>query len=80
MARKREPIQTKSYVRIDGELVEVKDLPKEVWAPIARDLLCRYLNELYRGKAHFFYPENIDENYKGGNVYDADGTLLYPGG
>ena len=79
MARKQEPIKTRSFVRIDGELREVKDLPKEVWEPIRRELLCRYLNELYRGKAHFFYPENIDENYKGGNIYDADGTLLSGG-
>jgi len=81
MARKREPIKTRSFVEIDGELREVKDLPKEVWEPIRRELFCRYLNTMFQGKAHFYYPENSenDPNYKGGTIYDIDGSVLSGG-
>ena len=80
MARKREPIKTRSFVRINGELREVKDLPREVWEPIAKDLLCRYLNQLYRGRAHFSYPED-EQNTKGGNTHESTGDIvLVPGG
>ena len=82
MARKREPIKTRSFVRIDGELREVKDLPREVWEPIAKDLLCRYLNELYRGRAHFSYPEDDkNTNTKGGKTHEStDRIVLSCGG
>lgn len=71
--RKREPIQTRSFIRIDGELKEVKDLPKEVWEPIRRRLLCTYLNELYKGQAVFYFPEDEPgEKYKGGTIYESD--------
>ena len=81
MARKREPIKTRSFVEIDGELREVKDLPREVWEPIRRELLCRYLNTMFRGKAHFFYPEGTenDLNYKGGFIDESDGSILSGG-
>lgn len=69
--RKREPIKTRSFIRIDGELKEVKDLPKEVWEPIRRRLLCTYLNELYRGQATFYYPpEGIEQQNIGGVNYE----------
>ena len=61
MARKTEPIKVVSYIEIDGELREVKKLPPEVWEPIRRRLLCRYLNELFRGEAHFYYDDEEGE-------------------
>lgn len=50
-------IKTKSFVKINGELVEFCTLPEAQKEEIRKDLLCRYLNELYRGKAVFSYPE-----------------------
>ncbi len=68
-ARTREPIKTRSYVRVNGELVEFCTLPEEIREPIRQKLLCTYLNELFRGEAEFYYPEKqTNKQYEGGNI------------
>lgn len=41
----------------DGELVRVDQLGPKQYEKFRRWLGCTYLNELYRGRAEFYYPE-----------------------
>lgn len=80
MARKQTKIKTVSYVEIDGELREVQSLPPEVWEPIRRRLVCRYLNELFRGEAHFYYDDEEGETEHDGVSEGIPGRMAGGGG
>ena len=57
----------------DGELVRVDQLEPEQYERFRRWLGCTYLNELYRGKAEFYYPEATGRAAGGiGGSYGAD--------
>lgn len=66
MARKPMEIKTVSYVQMGEKLVRFDELPKDVRERASQELLCRYMNELYRGKAVF------TPNYQGGNTNESD--------
>lgn len=63
LARRNMEIRTESYVKnAAGELIPFDSLPPEVRRKAAMELKCRYLNELYRGKAVFTPPESYRED------------------
>lgn len=57
MLKQREPIQTKSYVYVDGKPVELCTLPVDVRARVAAELKVKMLNAFFAGEAEF----SIDE-------------------
>ncbi len=59
-------IKTVSYVHMGERLVRFDELPPAVKERAAQELLCRYMNELYRGQAVF------TPNYQGGHTNESD--------
>lgn len=62
-------IKTRGGVRINGEFVELKDLPPDVRDFVRTNITINYMNTLYAGKAKFFPPDQ--EAYeKGKRTYE----------
>ena len=55
MPREKPKIKTRSWVRVDGELVEVKTLPPEMRQRVATALALEFNNTLFAGRV-VFYP------------------------
>lgn len=59
MPRKQPYIHTTSYVHTkDGGLVRLADLPEEKRKEVGTQLMLKYMNALYKGKAEFFIAED----------------------
>ena len=63
--RNDKTIKVIEYVHTaDGELVRVDQLGPEQYEKFRRWLGCTYLNELYRGRAEFYYPETAGDGLR----------------
>ncbi|MBP3318515.1 MAG: hypothetical protein J6K94_00775 [Ruminiclostridium sp.] len=50
----KKEIRTESYVKREGGLISVEDLPPQEREALAAKLKERYLNELFRGKGRIW--------------------------
>ena len=55
--RKQMKIIVESFVRVDDQLVNTKDLNQEQKVRLSNWLATTYLNHLYAGKAEFYVEE-----------------------
>ena len=62
-------IKTRSGIRINGEFVELKDLPPEVKKFVGTNIALNYMNSLYAGRA-VFSPKDPEAYEKGKRTYE----------
>lgn len=60
--RNKEPIRVRAFVTINGEEVDVDTLSPEMRKEVGTQLMLRYMNTMFRGKAVF-------------SVYTGEGEL-----
>lgn len=62
-------IKTRSGIRINGEFVELKDLPPDARDFVGANIAMNYMNTLYAGRA-VFYPTDKEAYEKGKRTYE----------
>lgn len=59
MSREKPKIKTRTWVRVDGELVEVKTLSLEMRQRVATALALEFNNTLFAGRLTFSVAEEL---------------------
>ena len=59
--RKQEPIKVRAFVSVNGEYVDVDTLSPEMKQKLATQLMLKWMNAMFRGKAVFTVAEETKE-------------------
>lgn len=59
--RKQEPIKVRAFVSVNGEYVDVDTLSPEMKQKLATQLMLKWMNAMFRGRAVFTVAEDPAE-------------------